>query len=237
RCAISCISVLKWALLAQMRSPAMSASLIGRLESSAFRLSTSTVSMSLTGSCFSSESAPRPFHHGIRRRGGTIFGTPCRQCDGRSKRTYDLTSSIVPRGTSFHRSVEFEFPPIGLDAARFSCCCCGPFSGPTELGTVNPYAVHDHSQPARQGHDRLFHPTAPADLHRPGLEPGPFLRMQHALSCLVEHHPHHLISAARYSAVPIDLARLILGARQPKHRPNCLGSAEASGHVDRGAIG
>jgi len=52
-----------------------SASLIGRLGSSAYRLSTSTVSMSLTGSCFSSESAPRPFHHGIRRRGGTIFGT------------------------------------------------------------------------------------------------------------------------------------------------------------------
>src|SRR4029078_10215044 len=52
-----------------------SASLIGRLGSSAFGLSTSTVSMSLTGSCFSSESAPRPFHHGIRRRGGTIFGT------------------------------------------------------------------------------------------------------------------------------------------------------------------
>src|SRR2546430_8673090 len=30
------------------------------------------------------------------------FGRPCRQCDGRSKQTYDLTSSIVPRGTSFH---------------------------------------------------------------------------------------------------------------------------------------
>ena len=29
--------------------------------------------MSLTGSCFSSESAPRPFHHGIRGRGGTIY--------------------------------------------------------------------------------------------------------------------------------------------------------------------
>ena len=36
----------------------LSASLIGRSGSSAFRLSTSTVSMSLTGSCFSSESAP-----------------------------------------------------------------------------------------------------------------------------------------------------------------------------------
>ena len=42
--------------------------------SSTFRLSTTTaVSMSLTGSCFSSESAPRPFHYGIRERGGTIY--------------------------------------------------------------------------------------------------------------------------------------------------------------------
>ena len=37
---------------------AMSASLIGRLGSSAFRPSAITVSMSLAGSCFSSESAP-----------------------------------------------------------------------------------------------------------------------------------------------------------------------------------
>ena len=51
----------------------MSASLIGRLGSSTFRLSAAAVSMSLTGSRFSSESAPRPFHHGIRGRGGTIF--------------------------------------------------------------------------------------------------------------------------------------------------------------------
>jgi hypothetical protein len=51
-----------------------SASLIGHLGSSTFRLSTTaTVSMSLAGSCFSSESAPGPFHHGIRGRGGTIF--------------------------------------------------------------------------------------------------------------------------------------------------------------------
>src|SRR5437764_5951058 len=48
------------------------ASLIGRLGSSTYRLSTAALSMSPTGSCFSSESAPRPFHHGIRGRGGTI---------------------------------------------------------------------------------------------------------------------------------------------------------------------
>src|ERR1700690_3031351 len=51
----------------------LSASLIGRSGSSTFRLSTTAVSMSLTGSCFSSESALRPFHHGIRERGGTIY--------------------------------------------------------------------------------------------------------------------------------------------------------------------
>ena len=51
-------------------------------------------------------------------------------------------------------------------------------------------------EPACQRHDRLFHPAAPGDLHRPGLEPGPFLRPHHALSCFVEHDPHHLISAA-----------------------------------------
>ena len=50
-----------------------SASLIGRFGSSAFRLSTTAVSMSPAGSRFSSESAPGPFHHGIRGRGGTIF--------------------------------------------------------------------------------------------------------------------------------------------------------------------
>ena len=60
----------------------MSASLIGRWGSSAFRLSTTAVSMSLTGSRFSSESAPGPFQHGIRRRGGTIFWRPCRQTNG-----------------------------------------------------------------------------------------------------------------------------------------------------------
>ena len=31
------------------------------------------------------------------------FGRPCCQTNGRSKRPNELTSSIVPRGTSFHR--------------------------------------------------------------------------------------------------------------------------------------
>jgi len=39
---------------------------------------------------------------------------------GRSKRTCELTSSIVPRGKPFHRVVEFGFPPTLFDLARLS---------------------------------------------------------------------------------------------------------------------
>src|SRR6266702_7032016 len=75
------------------------------------------------------------------------LGRPCRQTNSGSKRTCELTSSIVPRGTSFHRSVELEFPPIGFDPRRSSCGCNLP--GPAELGAVNPDAVHDANRRAR----------------------------------------------------------------------------------------
>src|ERR1700742_269342 len=66
------------------------------------------------------------------------LGRPCRQKNGRSKRTCELTPSIVPRGTSFHRSVELEFSPIGFDPAQYSCCCdCRLFPGPPELGAIH----------------------------------------------------------------------------------------------------
>src|SRR3974377_371440 len=43
------------------------------------------------------------------------FGRPCRRLtNGRFKRTYELTSSIVPQGTSFHRSVELDYSPIAF---------------------------------------------------------------------------------------------------------------------------
>jgi len=128
----------------------MSASLIGRLGSSAFRLSTTAVSMSLTGSRLSSESAPRPFHHGIRGRGGTIFRAALPSEERQVQADMRTHLIHVPRGTSFRRSVELEFPSIGFDPARFSCCCRGLFPGPAELSAVNPYTVHDHRQPACQ---------------------------------------------------------------------------------------
>src|SRR5258706_1481833 len=59
---------------------------------------------------------------GIGHQGPSIVGfedgveqslpRPCDQTSSRSKRTYELTSSIVPREISFHGLLEFEFSPI-----------------------------------------------------------------------------------------------------------------------------
>ena len=101
------------------------------------------------------------------------IGRPCRQTNGRSKRTCELTSSIVPRGTSFHRSVEFEFPPIGLDAARFHAAvvACSRVQRNSVPSTHMRCIITANRR--GQGRDRLFHPATPGDLHRPGFEPGP----------------------------------------------------------------
>ena len=105
--AISCNSSgLKFAALHE------SASLIGRLGSSAFRLSTTAASASLAGSCFSTESAHRPFHHGIRRRGGTIFRAAL-PSDRRQVQADSRTHLI-------HRPARDTIPPLG--GARVSSC-------------------------------------------------------------------------------------------------------------------
>jgi hypothetical protein len=89
----------------------MSASLIGRLGSSTFRPSAAAVSMSLTGSCFSSESALGPFHHGIRGRGGAIFWSAL-PADERQVQA-DMRTHLI------RRPARDIIPPRGWDS-RFS---------------------------------------------------------------------------------------------------------------------
>src|ERR1700758_5747827 len=130
----------------------MSASLIGRLRSSAFRLTTTAMSMSLAGSCFSTESAHRPFHHGIRGRGGTIFvaALPSAGPSGHA-------NSPHPSSREGHHSTTWWSSSYSLCILlRFHAAGDG-LSGPAEFGAVNPDPVHDHGQPGCQGDDRLFH--------------------------------------------------------------------------------
>ena len=130
---------------------------------------------------------------GLKTRRNNLWGgLAVRQTAGPSGQ-YDLTSSIVPRGTSFHRSVDLSVLLSRL-ISRGLCHCNVP--GPLELSAVYPDAVHDHGQPTGQRHDRLLHSAVPGDLDGPGLEPGPFGGAgQHALGRFIEHDPHHLVAA------------------------------------------
>ena len=86
-------------------SAAMTVSGQCRLRVSTFRLSAATVAMSLTGSRFSSESAPRPFHHGIRGRGGTIY-TAALPSNERQVQA-DMRTHLI------HRPARDIIPPLG----------------------------------------------------------------------------------------------------------------------------
>src|SRR5262249_26384360 len=85
----------------------------------------------------------------------------------------DLTSSIVPRGTSFHRWVELDLLLLHLILHRSQAAA-------TSL-------VHRNSVPSthmrciitakrRASATRLLQPAVAGNLHRPGLEPGPLRR-------------------------------------------------------------
>src|SRR5882757_10266131 len=63
------------------------------------------VSIALAGSCFSSESAPRPFHHGIRRRGGTILWAALPSVERQVQA--DIRTHLI------HRPARDIIPPLG----------------------------------------------------------------------------------------------------------------------------
>jgi hypothetical protein len=146
-----------------------SASLIGHLGSSTFRLPPPPQCRRRSRARASLRNRHQgPSIMGFEDEAEQSFSRPCRQQDQADSRTHLIhrpARDILPLlGGS-------RFSPIGFDPELFSCCCHGLLPGPPELGAVNPYSVHDHRQPACQGHDRLLHPAAPGDLHGPGLEP------------------------------------------------------------------
>jgi hypothetical protein len=95
---------------------------------------------------------------GFENEAERSFGRPCHQSDGRSKQTCDLTSFVVPQGTSCHRAVELAFSPIVFDLAL--SCCCNLLPSPAELSAVNEMVLAqglgdaDRQAPRREKDDR-----------------------------------------------------------------------------------
>ena len=91
----------------------MSASLIGRLGSSAFQAihhCSVDVARGLV-LLFGLGARALPSWDSKTRRNNLLVDLAVKT-NGGFKRTYELTSSIVPQGTSFHRSVELDYSPI-----------------------------------------------------------------------------------------------------------------------------
>src|SRR5882672_5887109 len=88
---------------------------------------------------------------GIGTKGPSIMGfedeaaqsvrRPCHQTTGRSKRTYELTSSIVPRGTSFHRWVDLGVPSIALILCAPHAATVSLFDGNAVPSTQMRYMI------------------------------------------------------------------------------------------------
>ena len=95
-------------------------SLIGRLGSSTFRPSTASVLMSLTGSCFSSESAPGalPLWDSSTRRNNLMGGLTVRGTAGPS----DQTNSPHPSSREEHHSTARWSSSFLLSHIILSCC-------------------------------------------------------------------------------------------------------------------
>jgi hypothetical protein len=153
--------------VAVSRRASMSASLIGRLRSSAFRLSTTAASASLAGSCFSSDSAQGPSIMGSEDKVEQSLGRPCPMAGPSGHANSPHPSSREGRHSTAWWSS--KYPPIAFDPERTSYRCS--FSGPSELAAISPDAVHNDGQASRKCNDCLFHSAVLGNLHRPGLEP------------------------------------------------------------------
>src|SRR6202167_6583599 len=164
------------------------------------------------------------------------IGRPCRQLNGRSKRH---ANSPHPSSREGHHSTTRWSSSVLLSELILYGFHVATACSLVQRNSVPSTQMRCMITANRRASATIafFIPRRLAICIAQALSQDHFLERNHGLSCFVEHRPHHLISTARYSAVPIHLARLILGARQPKHRPDGLGFAEASRNVDGGAIG
>ena len=145
----------------------------------------------------------------LRHLASPLAGYPKRQVQA----DMQTASSIVPRG--HHPPLGgAQVPSTGFDPLEFSCCC-------RELSRVQRNSVPSTQMRCMITANRrasatiaFFIPRRLAICIAP--KPRPFLQIQHALSRFVEHDPHRL---RRRNVIfgAIDLAGLILGARQSKH--------------------
>ena len=150
-----------------------SASLIGRFGSSAFRLSTLRCRRRSRARASLRNRHQGPSIMGSEDEAEQSLGRPCHRQVQANSRTHLIHRPA--RDTISTTWWSSSFAPIVFNLVNWISCRCD-FPSPAELCAVNPDTVQDDGQPSRQCDNRSFHPAPPGNLHRPGLEPGPFCR-------------------------------------------------------------
>jgi len=206
-------------------------SLLGRVGVKRFSdFSIDSVLISVAGPRFSSGSALRPSHDGIRRLGWNdlLNVLAVRQTAGTRHKTDSPQPSSLRR-TSLHRSAELWF----LLSSFGPLMRLGGRPCPPELGTVRPYAVHDNRHSPRHGDNRPLHSRWRAIFVPQALS------HDHLMVRVSMTWPHRTAwcgpSRPRISkCCPSGRSRLTgAGVASSEHGTDCLGVLETGRNVDR----
>src|SRR6516225_8093080 len=134
-------------------------------------------------------------------------------------------------------SLTAVFPAFSA-AGSGNCGNRGAVLTPTELATVDPHPVQNHSQTPGDRDDRSTHPASLSHSHAPCLQPRPFPAASKQCMCrLVEHRAQQGIATFGHPAFIVGLARLVALRRQADMRADRPGTDEALRLVDRRAVG
>ena len=138
-----------------------------------------------------------PPHDGVRRRWWINVASAVSLMRAR-KNSGDLTTAIVPAGTSFPARAGSVISLLRVSG--------GLLRRPVELGPVDPHSVQNDSKLSSDGNLGFAQPASLRKPDAPGFERRPFCYPgeQH-IGCLVEVTSQQLIAAFRDSAGPVDL--------------------------------
>src|ERR1700730_16879253 len=128
-----------------------------------------------------------PPHDGVRGRWRFNVAIAVALSDARTK-SVELTIAIVPAGTSFPAvSRNSVMPSLGSNLLR-----------PVELGSIDPHAMQNNRELARDRNLGLAEPIALGEPHPPSLHGGPFwdARQQNP-GCFKQITSQHRVAALR----------------------------------------
>src|SRR5580700_3485400 len=185
-------------------------SLFGRWWSSAFRLTTPI--FVARGPALLFGISRWLSQHGIsRKRRNNLTRVLTRVLIAVERSTQESkANSSHPSSREGHRCAGLSLRQFGVRRSD----CRRHFPCPAELGSITPHTMHNHGEPSCQCDDGFFLPPTLGNVHRPCLQPRPFLHAgQHDLRGLIEQRSHGFIRARAGAPVsrltkPLRLRRL-----------------------------